>query len=348
MISGMFDKTKQAGFQEPLSDEENMKSDILKQEDLLDCLDDMNLSTRSTPTTYGLISKSHAALLNRVAELEKGKQSTSDAVYSLQDNCRELEKMLQFVKMRKEELEQENEDLKNGNQQMQEMSDHWQNKCRELEENLTSVQFDCAQTESVLMVAESKIETLNSKIAELEKQLADKTVGLEINVTTKRYRLCEGDDWTVISEGDLSVSVPIEPVDFYDFKVEKPKRLDTRDEAREKAFADAASWIDSDVSGCSSAPVIHDREEHFYQCSVDGKKHYYAVPREPQLGDILVFDGYSNQSEKHVTYPFKVSKLEGKYAWSDEDIVTPLEDCKPTGYRWDTDTESIVKIEEGE
>lgn len=54
---------------------------------------------------------------------------------------------------------------------------------------------------------------------------------------------------------------------------------DSIDQAFEKVCIETKSWL-FDKTSCS-APIMHDARECYFQCSVDGKKHYYAA--EPKI-----------------------------------------------------------------
>jgi hypothetical protein len=110
---------------------------------------------------------------------------------------------------------------------------------------------------------------------------------------------------------------------------------DTQEDAREKAFKDALAWIDRDTPGKSSAPIIHDRNKNFYQCSSTGKKHFYAVPRDPQTGDLMYSKTYNSV--------FTFCSQKGPIVFAKTGAAYEREECTPTGYRVDKDG-SIVSI----
>jgi hypothetical protein len=200
---------------------------------------------------------------------------------------------------------------------------------------------------------------LLDRVAELEKQLSDNTAGIEINVTAKRYRLCEGDDWTIISEGNLNIDNPIgPPIDFDDFiyndklHVEKdellrmwginqydkkPKRMDTRDEAGKKCSVwQAKMMVDGHI-----VSAFMTRDAFIAAANNKTVSFPYAAPREPQKGDLMQFK--NEGCDAHV---FQLRAVFKDSMLSKPGFYYDIKHCKPTGYRWDTETGTIVKIEE--
>jgi hypothetical protein len=160
---------------------------------------------------------------------------------------------------------------------------------RDLDWNIERKQFK--ETSNCLM---EQHEADQTKIAELEKQLADK----------------------------------------------KKKRVDTKDEAEKKAFecfkSNPYSSLNHSPSDSMYFVTVFDANGRA-RTDLDDTEFPYAVPREPQPGDLIINDnGHPCIVDRVIN-----GRIIDNHHWSYD-----KEDCKQTGYRWDTETESIVPIED--
>ena len=316
-----------------------MKSDILSQ----DFFENMLKGIVSWDKKKSM-RRSHSALLNRVAKLEEeNEELSSESALHLNEaivndkECGERDKRIAEL----EKINKENDSA--WYERYTRMRDQLSEKlldCVELEKELAQRDELIAKLEDndskeviflerKLKESESRLSDSLRKIAELERQLADKEKDIVELVGQVKYNGKLAEDWMAKYQNMVD---------------NKPKRSDTEDEAELKAREKIAEFLRRGID-------FEFRNNLFYrkyivnECLQEpdgGSPEYYEfpyfVPREPQVGDLM--------SSKKYDSVFTLGEQNEHIFYARTGAAYEKEDCKSTGLRWDTETKSIVKIED--
>ena len=277
------------------------ESDILSQEEFNGRLRGMlPLEERAK---FEVFEKSHSALHDKVAELEK---SLSDSEKYIENKMlpkiAELEKEINAL--RRVVIDRESDFSKLESE-----------KEKQIAEFEKAMQWERDRANDNIMV----VEEFRHKIADLEKQLSFES-GLARNSISCRDKQ--------IAELEKQLAD------------KKQKRVDTEDEAWNKACNEARRI------NRSGNVVRIDDDKGVFKVSIGGldeKRFPYAVPREPQPDDL--YHVWDNESEKAHGYLRRFKRIKKTGAFVDSHGMY-WNNNKPTGYRWDTETESIQPIED--
>jgi len=319
MINRMFDKTKPAGFQEPLSDEENMKSDILSQEEIVYAVGQLFGAYKAEQNA---VAKSHAALLNRVAELEH------EITVTLRRCISEKDTEISELEGKVAELEKRDSEQNNRLSEYYFSEQDYEKQIAELEEDIKRLQKG----------KQSALETVNSlqikhmELKEKHQILIDDFHRLEQRFEESKTELANWKEYTWQNKTKMGNKI-----------IELEKQLADKKPKRKGAY-DVAKGAAKKLHRTLDASLLFEHDDYFEVVWLDGlgyrkeKKFPYSVPREPQVGDLMIND----------KTPFFIKRVDGNFYRSTENWDFVIKNSKPSGYRWDTETESIRPIEEGE
>jgi hypothetical protein len=181
---------------------------------------------------------------------------------------------------------------------------------------------------------------LHERVAELEKLKNNLSAQIDRrdadwNVERKRFNEKIADLEDKIAEKEIEQLQNPVLID------KKPKRADTKDEAEKKAFecfkSNPYSSLNHSPSDSMYFVTVFDANGRA-RTDLDDTEFPYAVPREPQFS-IVQFGGPYKLINSVKLPPSLTARWDGAGSYSI--TITPS-----TGYRWDTETESIVPIED--
>jgi hypothetical protein len=259
------------------------------------------------------MKKSHAELHARVDELENELAEREERIEIFVERERQLnnvwEKGENDYLSRIAELENTNSITCKDFSELEERFENSKKQIDDLEKQLK----DEKETSSCMM---DQLESDRLKIAELEKQ---------------DFEIFELKNSLYFSKKEIE-QLQKQLAD------KKPKRMDTREEAEKRAVRRRRDRHDNGEN-----VVLHENLSKQFEVYNQNTEEQmvdvfpYAVPREPQPGDLIINDnGHPCIVDRVIN-----GRIIDNHHWSYD-----KEDCKQTGYRWDTETESIVPIED--